>query len=83
VPSRTQAFERIAQGGARYYQLPMWDDRYTSNGADRAKYGSQVLEHLGRELQKSLDKYYTGRYLRLCRPTDAGKRRISKEEMRS
>jgi hypothetical protein len=60
--------ERIAQGGVKYYQLPMWGGRYTSNGADRAKYGSQVLEHLGRELQKSLDKCYTSRYLRLAAP---------------
>lgn len=40
---------------------------YEQNGADRAEYGSQVLEHLGRELQKSLDRCYTARYLRLCR----------------
>jgi hypothetical protein len=67
VPSRTQAFENIAQGWARYYQLPRRDSRYASNGADRAEYGSQVLEHLGRKLQKSLDKCYTGSYLCLCR----------------
>ncbi|MCK5381143.1 MAG: DUF1016 family protein [Candidatus Latescibacteria bacterium] len=40
---------------------------YEQNGADRAEYGSQVLEHLGGELQESLDKCYTDRYLRLCR----------------
>lgn len=40
---------------------------YEQNGTDRAKYGNQVLEHLGRELQKSLDRCYTARYLRLCR----------------
>ena len=40
---------------------------YEQNGADRAEYGTQVLEHLGRELQKSLDRCYTARYLRLCR----------------
>ena len=40
---------------------------YEQNGADRAKYGTQVLKHLGRELQKSLDRCYTARYLRLCR----------------
>lgn len=40
---------------------------YEQNGTDRTKYGSQVLEHLGKELQKSLDRCYTARYLRLCR----------------
>lgn len=40
---------------------------YEQNGADRAQYGSQVLDHLSRELQESLDKCYTDRYLRLCR----------------
>jgi predicted nuclease of restriction endonuclease-like (RecB) superfamily len=40
---------------------------YEQSGADRAQYGSQVLEHLGKELQKSIDKCYTDRYLRLCR----------------
>lgn len=40
---------------------------YEQNGADRAQYGSQILDHLSRELQESLDKCYTDRYLRLCR----------------
>lgn len=40
---------------------------YEQNGADRAEYGAQVLEYLGRELQNSLDRCYTARYLRLCR----------------
>jgi len=40
---------------------------YEQNGSDRAQYGAQVLEHLARELQSSLDKCYTDRYLRLCR----------------
>ena len=40
---------------------------YEQNGADRAEYGAQVLEFLGKELQKSLEKCYTARYLRLCR----------------
>ena len=40
---------------------------YEQNGADRAEYGTQVLEHLGRVLQKSLDRCYNARYLRLCR----------------
>ena len=40
---------------------------YEQNGADRAEYGAQELEYLGKELQNSLDKCYTARYLRLCR----------------
>ena len=40
---------------------------YEQKGADRAEYGTQVLEHLAGELQKSLDKCYSARYLRLCR----------------
>lgn len=40
---------------------------YEQNGEDRAKYGAQILEYLGKELQSSLDKCYTARYLRLCR----------------
>ena len=40
---------------------------YEQNGEDRAEYGAKVLEHLGRELQRSLDRCYSARYLRLCR----------------
>ena len=40
---------------------------YEQNGADRAEYGAQVLEFLGKELPHSLEKCYTARYLRLCR----------------
>jgi len=40
---------------------------YEQKGADRAEYGTKVLEHLAGELQKSLDKCYSDRYLRLCR----------------
>jgi len=40
---------------------------YEQNGSDRAEYGAQILDHLGEELQKSLDRCYTTRYLRLCR----------------
>ncbi|NOQ23472.1 MAG: DUF1016 family protein [Candidatus Aegiribacteria sp.] len=40
---------------------------YEQNGEDRAEYGAQVLEFLGKELQKSIDRCYTARYLRLCR----------------
>lgn len=44
---------------------------YEQNGEDRAKYGAQILEYLGKELQSSLDKCYTARYLRLCRQSYA------------
>ncbi len=40
---------------------------YEQNGADRAKYGTQVLDQLAKELRKSLDRCYSARYLRLCR----------------
>ncbi len=40
---------------------------YEQNGSDRAKYGRQLLERLANKLQQSIDKCYTGRYLRLCR----------------
>jgi predicted nuclease of restriction endonuclease-like (RecB) superfamily len=40
---------------------------YEQNGADRAKYGSRLLERLAETLHKDLDRCYTDRYLRLCR----------------
>ena len=40
---------------------------YEQRGADRATYGKQIVERLADELQSSLDRCYTGRYLRLCR----------------
>ncbi len=40
---------------------------YEQKGKDRAEYGTRLLEHLALELQKSLDRHYSGRYLRLCR----------------
>ncbi|WP_373500831.1 YhcG family protein [Desulfococcus sp.] len=40
---------------------------YEQNGADRAKYGSRLLENLSDSLQGCLDRCYTGRYLGLCR----------------
>jgi hypothetical protein len=40
---------------------------YEQNGADRAQYGGQVLGRLSLELQASLDKCYSDRYLRFCR----------------
>lgn len=40
---------------------------FEQNGLDRAEYGNQVLELLAEELQVSLDRCYSARYLRLCR----------------
>jgi len=51
----------------RNWVIGCYIQKYDQNGADRAKYGSQILEHLAKELQKSLDRCYTARYLRLCR----------------
>jgi len=51
----------------RNWAIGCYIREYEQNGADRAEYGAQVFEYLGKELQKSLDKCYTTRYLRLCR----------------
>ncbi|MFZ4397059.1 MAG: PDDEXK nuclease domain-containing protein [Kiritimatiellia bacterium] len=40
---------------------------YEQNGADRAAYGTHLLEKLADSLQEGLDRCYTGRYLGLCR----------------
>jgi len=40
---------------------------YEQHGADRAKYGTRLLEKLSNSLQECLDRCYTGRYLGLCR----------------
>jgi len=40
---------------------------YEQKGEDRAQYGRKLLKSLGTELQKSLNKCYSERYLRLCR----------------
>lgn len=40
---------------------------YEQNGADRAAYGTRLLETLADRLQEGLDRCYTGRYLGLCR----------------
>ena len=40
---------------------------YDQNGADRAQYGTHLLEELSDSLQGCLDRCYTGRYLGLCR----------------
>ena len=40
---------------------------FEQRGADRAKYGTHLLERLSNSLQDYLDRSYTGRYLGLCR----------------
>lgn len=40
---------------------------YEQRGADRAQYGTRLLERLSDSLQHCLDRSYTGRYLGLCR----------------
>jgi hypothetical protein len=40
---------------------------YEQRGADRAQYGSRLLEKLSDSLQHCLERSYTGRYLGLCR----------------
>ena len=40
---------------------------YEQNGADRAEYGTRLLERLSDSLKDCLDRSYTGRYLGLCR----------------
>lgn len=40
---------------------------YEQMGADRAQYGTRLLENLSDSLQDCLDRSYTGRYLGLCR----------------
>lgn len=40
---------------------------YEQNGADRAAYGTRLLETLADKLQEGLNRCYTGRYLGLCR----------------
>ena len=40
---------------------------YEQQGADRASYGTRLLEKLSTALQECLDRCYTGRYLGLCR----------------
>jgi hypothetical protein len=51
----------------RNWAIGCYIREYEQNGADRAAYGGQVLEYLGKELQQSLDNSYSARYLRLCR----------------
>ncbi len=51
----------------RNWAIGCYIREYEQNGADRAAYGAQFLEYLGKELQQSLDNSYTARYLRLCR----------------
>ena len=51
----------------RNWAIGYYIQEYEQNGADRAKYGRQLLERLADKLQLSIDKCYTSRYLRLCR----------------
>lgn len=51
----------------RNWMIGYYIREYEQNGSDRAKYGNRVLEYLANELQKSLDRCYSARYLRLCR----------------
>jgi len=51
----------------RNWVIGFYIREYEQQGADRAKYGKQLLESLAMALHDSLDRCYTGRYLGLCR----------------
>lgn len=51
----------------RNFLIGYFIKEYEQKGLDRAAYGNKVLEHLSKELQASLDRCYSARYLRLCR----------------
>lgn len=51
----------------RNWVIGLYILKYEQRGADRAKYGSRILEKLAQILHKELDRCYTDRYLRLCR----------------
>lgn len=51
----------------RNWAIGYYIREYEQRGADRAKYGRQLLDNLADKLQQSLDRCYTGRYLGLCR----------------
>jgi predicted nuclease of restriction endonuclease-like (RecB) superfamily len=51
----------------RNWAIGWYIREYEQKGADRAKYGARLLENLAEALQESLDRFYTGRYLGLCR----------------
>jgi predicted nuclease of restriction endonuclease-like (RecB) superfamily len=51
----------------RNWTIGCYIREFEQNGLDRAEYGNQVLELLAKELQVSLDRCYSARYLRLCR----------------
>jgi predicted nuclease of restriction endonuclease-like (RecB) superfamily len=76
VVSIRQAHEQLAaQAGKavnisltlRNWMIGYYIYEYEQNGIDRAEYGQQLIDKLAEELQDSLDRCYTGRYLRLCR----------------
>ena len=51
----------------RNWSIGCYLQEYEQRGEDRAAYGTRLLENLAGALQSSLDRCYTGRYLRLCR----------------
>ena len=51
----------------RNWLIGCYITEYELHGADRAEYGQHLIEDLSKELQDTLDRCYTGRYLRLCR----------------
>ena len=51
----------------RNWLIGMYVREYEQAGADRALYGSGLIDTLAGELQKSVDTCYSGRYIRLCR----------------
>ncbi|MFC1850868.1 YhcG family protein [candidate division CSSED10-310 bacterium] len=54
---------------SRKFTLKMgcYVSEYELKGADRAEYGKYLLSRLAGELQKSIDRCYSERYIRLCR----------------
>ncbi|MEA3559391.1 MAG: PDDEXK nuclease domain-containing protein [Candidatus Thermoplasmatota archaeon] len=51
----------------RNWAIGYYIREYEQNGFDRARYGARICERIAQDLQKSLDRCYSGRYLRLCR----------------
>ena len=51
----------------RNWAIGYYIREYEQNGFDRAQYGARICERLAQNLQKTLDRCYSERYLRLCR----------------